>query len=91
MQRAKQTPERSSSATPAGLAAGAIPGWEALPAQGPVHVIGALSGEGVGPEVVGAALDVLEAVAEGSAVPFAVRRGGPIGRASCRERVYTSV
>jgi 3-isopropylmalate dehydrogenase len=85
MQRAKQTPERSSSATPAGLAAGAIPGWEALPAQGPAHVIGALPGEGVGPEVVGAALDVLEAVAEASAVPFAVRRGGPIGLAARRE------
>jgi 3-isopropylmalate dehydrogenase len=85
MQRSKHTPERFSGATPVGLLTGAIPGWEALPAQGTAHVIGALPGEGVGPEVVGAALEVLDALAEESAVPFAVRRGGPIGIAARRE------
>ena len=41
-----------------------------------------LSGEGVGDEVVGAALDVLDAVADGPGRRFAVRTGGAIGLAA---------
>lgn len=85
MQSSEPTPERPPAASPAGLLAGAIPGWEVLPTARAELVIGALPGEGVGPEVVGAALDVLDAVAEGGALPFVVRRGGPIGLAARRE------
>lgn len=42
-------------------------------------VIGVLPGEGIGPEVVGAALEVLAAVSEGGA-RFEVSTGGAIGR-----------
>jgi 3-isopropylmalate dehydrogenase len=44
-----------------------------------VPSIGVLSGEGVGEEVIGAALDVLDAVADGSGRRFSVRIGGAIG------------
>jgi 3-isopropylmalate dehydrogenase len=47
-------------------------------------VVGVLPGEGVGPEVIGAALDVLEAVSEASGEAFALRRGGEIGLAARR-------
>lgn len=43
--------------------------------------IGVLPGEGVGPEVIGAALEVLTA-AEAGGARFALRTGGPIGRDS---------
>jgi 3-isopropylmalate dehydrogenase len=69
-------------ARPAERLAAAIPGWERLPEPRAENVIGAFSGEGVGPEVVGAALDVLEAVADGSSLRFTVRHGGAIGLAA---------
>jgi 3-isopropylmalate dehydrogenase len=66
------------------LASGAVCDRE-LPQQrqGP-FVIGVLPGEGVGPEVIGAALDVLEAVEEVSGQRFELRTGGPIGLAAKR-------
>jgi 3-isopropylmalate dehydrogenase len=43
-------------------------------------VIGVLAGEGVGPEVIGAALEVLGSVAEATGLPAEIREGGLIGR-----------
>ena len=60
---------------------GVLPGWEQAPRSEPL-TIGVLPGEGVGEEVVGAALDVLEAVADGSGRRFSVRTGGAIGLAA---------
>lgn len=51
----------------------------ARPASNGRLEIGVLPGEGIGPEVVGAALSVLAAVEAGGA-RFAVTTGGPIGR-----------
>jgi 3-isopropylmalate dehydrogenase len=82
MQSWHETPRRSPTASAAASLVGALPGWDALPAPRAARVIGAIAGEGVGPEVVGAALDVLDALDEGSPAPFAVRRGGPIGVAA---------
>jgi len=48
------------------------------------HVIGVFEGEGIGPEVVGAALDVLLAVSQVCSLPLDVVRGGPIGDAAER-------
>ena len=62
--------------------AAAIPGWEQLPEPRAEHVVGAFAGEGVGPEIVGAALEVLEAVADAATLSLAVRHGGPIGLAA---------
>jgi 3-isopropylmalate dehydrogenase len=50
-----------------------VPGWETHRSERPSCVIGALPGEGIGPEVVGAALRVLEAVARAAGVHFDVR------------------
>lgn len=52
---------------------------EPRPAPSERFSIAALPGEGVGPDVVGAALEVLAAVSEGGA-RFDVATGGPIGR-----------
>jgi len=49
--------------------------------RGP-HLVGVLTGEGVGPEVIAAALDVLDAAGEVAGVQFDLRRGGPIGLAA---------
>jgi 3-isopropylmalate dehydrogenase len=43
-------------------------------------VVGVLPGEGIGPEVIGAALAVLAAVESAGDARFEVRTGGPIGR-----------
>lgn len=62
----------------------AIPQWTAA---GPItknHVLGVLPGEGVGPEVVNVALDVLEVVTSHSDHRFDRRSGGPIGVAATR-------
>jgi 3-isopropylmalate dehydrogenase len=45
-------------------------------------VIGVLPGEGVGPEVIGCALQVLRAVGESTGLQFEIRQGGVIGRAA---------
>lgn len=52
----------------------ALGGWPEAPRPG-VHLVGVLPGEGVGPEVVGAALDVLSALDAVGTARFEVRRG----------------
>jgi 3-isopropylmalate dehydrogenase len=52
------------------------------PARTPRVLVGALPGEGIGPEVVACGLRVLEAVAAGSDVEPIVEKGGAIGLAS---------
>jgi 3-isopropylmalate dehydrogenase len=59
----------------------ALPGWT-QPSGERTHVIGVLLGEGVGPEVMRAALAVLEAVAETTGERFDLRVGGDVGRAA---------
>jgi 3-isopropylmalate dehydrogenase len=54
-------------------------------APGSSVLIGVLRGEGIGPEVVTASLDVLGAVASISAIEFATVEGGAIGMESRRE------
>jgi 3-isopropylmalate dehydrogenase len=54
-----------------------VPGWERRAAHAP-RVVGVLPGEGIGPEVVDAALVVLDAVTEASGSRFEVRRIGAI-------------
>jgi len=75
--------------TPAGrwtdcLAAGS-PSRRRLPQP---LAIGVLHGEGVGPEVIGAALNVLSAVARQSALPLKISHGGQIGREA--EQVFAT-
>ena len=55
------------------------------PAPEGVAVVGVLPGEGIGPEVIDAALQVLRAVERASPIRFDVRVGGTIGLASERE------
>jgi 3-isopropylmalate dehydrogenase len=57
---------------------GVLPGWQRNPGSGALP-IGVLPGEGVGEEVIGAALDVLAAVSDGSGRRFSLRTGGAIG------------
>jgi 3-isopropylmalate dehydrogenase len=57
---------------------GVLPGWELAP-RSETLPIGVLPGEGVGEEVIGAALDVLGAVSDASGRRFSVRTGGAIG------------
>jgi 3-isopropylmalate dehydrogenase len=51
----------------------------ARPGTATTGVIGVLPGEGVGREVVGATLRVLEVLADGGGPAFELREGGPIG------------
>jgi 3-isopropylmalate dehydrogenase len=51
----------------------------------PVPLIGVLPGEGIGPEVVGAALDVLRELENAGGTRVAVEFGGPIGKLAERE------
>jgi 3-isopropylmalate dehydrogenase len=63
----------------------ALPGWASgtlLP--GRTAVIGVLPGEGIGPEVVGVALDVLDAVSGVTGRKFDIRFGGLIGNDALR-------
>jgi nicotinamidase-related amidase len=53
---------------------------DAMPRRKPSRVIGVLTGEGIGPEVVGCALDVLSAVESVTGRKFTVEFGAPIGR-----------
>jgi len=50
------------------------------PRQEPSHVIGVLTGEGIGPEVIGCALYVLAAVTSATGRRFTIEHGAPIGR-----------
>lgn len=59
-----------------------MPGWDgARPARDP-YVVGFLRGEGVGPEVVDAALAVLAAIAGETGIRFDLRDGGDVGSPS---------
>lgn len=60
-------------------------GWDEQGDRSACPVVGVLEGEGVGPEVVPAALDVLEAVSAKFDQKFEVRHGGPIGLESARQ------
>ena len=60
------------------LQAGPLHDWPARSPRAPV-VVGVLAGEGVGPEVLGVALDVLRLVGEALDVAVDVRHGGLIG------------
>jgi 3-isopropylmalate dehydrogenase len=62
----------------------ALPGWTRGPVAAGPRVVGVLAGEGVGPEVVGVALDVLGTLAQVAGEAFDIRRGGPIGSESQR-------
>ena len=64
----------------------AIPDWETAapcrPASGPI--IGVLPGEGIGSEIMEAAVGVLRAVAARAGTELTIRQGGPIGTAAER-------
>src|SRR5437870_11905454 len=68
-----------------GLVAALLPGWAEQPPPKAPYRLGVLPGEGVGPEVVAAALDVLDAVANSHGLRFDVHpaahlpRPGPYG------------
>ncbi|MDQ4133347.1 MAG: isocitrate/isopropylmalate family dehydrogenase [Actinomycetota bacterium] len=59
--------------------ASALPGWTQPAAATAEPVVGVLTGEGVGPEVLEAALAVLDAVGRRFDTSFDVRHGGEIG------------
>jgi 3-isopropylmalate dehydrogenase len=69
-----------------GLASACIPGWASRRHVHSPYVVGVLPGEGIGPEVVGAALTVLDAVADTFRLQFDLRMAdepgspGPYGR-----------
>ncbi len=63
---------------PAGCLTQCVPGWERRASHSPC-VVGVLPGEGVGPEVVDAALTVLDAVTGPSGRRFEIHRAGEIG------------
>lgn len=56
-----------------------MPGWVSPPPLKPPYVLGVLPGDGIGPEVVGAALSVLDAVAETYRLRFDVRAAPDLG------------
>jgi 3-isopropylmalate dehydrogenase len=61
------------------------------PARTDRRTVGVLPGEGIGPEVISAALSVLGAVESSGSVRFEIRTGGPIGRHAelCSGRALT--
>jgi 3-isopropylmalate dehydrogenase len=67
-----------------GLAA-AIEEWSLPVTRNQPYVLGILHGEGVGPEVVDVALDLLRILSDHTPLTFELRVGGPIGGAAERE------
>jgi 3-isopropylmalate dehydrogenase len=72
------------------LLTGAMPDWcdrskSSLLAAAIRPVIGVLPGEGIGPEVTAAAVDVLRALEASTGHTFDIRYGGPIGNAAEKE------
>ena len=61
------------------LASMCIPGWSERARPAPPYLVGVVPGEGIGPEVVGAALSVLDAVADAFDVKFTVRVAEDVG------------
>jgi 3-isopropylmalate dehydrogenase len=55
-----------------------VPGWRSRPLARPPFVLGVLPGEGIGPEVVGAALTVLDAVVDAHGIEIDVRTAGEL-------------
>jgi 3-isopropylmalate dehydrogenase len=72
-------PEPTGLARPAARLAASIPGFETPPASPGRWTIGVVPGEGIGPEVVDAALVVLDAVARRTGCHLDVRTGGAVG------------
>jgi len=62
-----------------------IPGWRAPPENEAKYTIGVLPGEGIGPEVIEASLQVLDAVSRETAITFEIRTGGKIGLQAMQE------
>jgi 3-isopropylmalate dehydrogenase len=66
-------------------------GWSACirdpraPGRSRAPLLGALPGEGIGPEVVTGALEVLRCLERAGGRPVAVEMGGPIGETAQRE------
>lgn len=56
-----------------------VPGWANRPPLSPPYLIGVLPGGGIGPEVIGAALGVLDAVSDRYGVGFEVRTSPDLG------------
>jgi 3-isopropylmalate dehydrogenase len=56
-----------------------ISGWTSRSGEKNRSTIGVLPGEGIGPEIIGVSLDVLDAVTRGTPVQFEVETGGDIG------------
>lgn len=63
---------------------GLLPGWEA-PRSQERYLIGVLRGEGIGPEVIDVALQVLSECAVRMKVNFAIKTGGKIGLAALKK------
>lgn len=61
-----------------------IPGWKPAP-QRKQYLVGVLAGEGIGPEIIAAALQVLEAIAHRMGVLLSIRIGGKIGTEAYRQ------
>ena len=70
---------RSVEAPDRGVASLCIPGWSSRAPVGSPYAVGVLPGEGVGPEVVAAALTVLDAVADTFGLGFDVRISDELG------------
>jgi 3-isopropylmalate dehydrogenase len=57
----------------------ALPEWSDHTPDSTNRVIGVLAGEGIGPEIIPVALDILDVVAQASGQTFEIRKGGKIG------------
>lgn len=56
-----------------------VPGWSTRPGPVPPYVVGILPGEGIGPEIVDAAVTVLDAVADVYGLTLELRTAGDVG------------
>ena len=72
-------PHAAASSRRATRLSASISGFEAPPTRGASCLVGVLPGEGIGPEVVGGALAVLDALARGTGLRLDVHTGGDVG------------
>lgn len=63
----------------------AIPAFPQPAAERQAFLVGVLDGEGIGPEVVGASLRILETLETHTPLRFDIRRGGKIGKDALRQ------
>jgi 3-isopropylmalate dehydrogenase len=70
---------RSVDAPNCGVASVCVPGWSSRPTVSAPYAVGVLPGEGIGPEVVAAALTVLDAVADTFGLEFDIRLSDELG------------